>query len=254
MKIIIVDDEKTSAAEVNRILTKYFPQFSVAGIYHTMEDGVEGIKNEQPDLVLLDVQLDNRRTGFDLLERIKERKFEVIFITAYNKFAARAFQYSALHYIQKPIDETLFQQAVNRAIETMKMKNFSQRLDLLLNDVRSEHTTPQKIMVPNLKADGWVCLDVNQIVRVSTDSKQVVRVIYEEKGNYLFTGVRKYIGEIEKMLEGGDFIRIHESHIVNIRHIKSYSRSKMKLVMSDDMEVEISRRSQSLLMEKIKKM
>jgi two-component system LytT family response regulator len=253
MKIIIVDDEQACATEVQKMVVKYFPQFEICGVYNKIKEATEGIINHQPDLVFLDVELNQGKTGFDLLERITPRLFEVIFITAYDKFAARAFQYSALHYIQKPIDELLFSQAVNKAIETKNMKDFAKRFDVLLNSVRSGHLMPQKIMIPNIKSDGWLYLDVNQIVRIDSDGRQIVKVTYMEKDKYLYTGIGKYIGEVERMFEGHDFIRVHESHLVNINHIKSYKRDQRILVMSDEKEIEVSRRNVNLLMDKLKK-
>src|SRR5438445_7798526 len=99
MKIIIVDDQKAGAEDVQRMLSKHFPQFEVCGIFNKLNEAVAGINKYQPELIFLDVELDEDQTGFDLLEKITPRFFEVIFITAYNKFAARAFQYSALHYL-----------------------------------------------------------------------------------------------------------------------------------------------------------
>jgi len=253
MKVIIIDDEIAPTIETSKLLAKFFPTFAISGVYHKVAEAVVGINEHHPDLIFLDVELDKGQTGFDLLEKISSRTFEVIFVTAYNKFAARAFQYSALHYLQKPIDETLFVQAVTRAVETKNTKEFAKRFDIMLNTVR-QNTVPQKIMVANLKSDGWICLDVSQILRVDSDGKDMVKITYIEEGNYLFTGLSKSIGEVEKMLEGHNFIRVHESHLVNPNHIKLYKRHSQVLVMSDKKEVEVSRRNVGLLQEKLKKL
>lgn len=253
MKVAIVDDEKSPAQEIQKLLIKNFPTFEITGIYHKLNDAVKGIKALPPDLLFLDVELDKQQTGFDLLEQINPRQFEVVFVTAYNKFAARAFQYSALHYIQKPIDEALFLIAINKAIETRRIKDFAKRFDTMLGSIRQE-SIPQKIMVTNLKSDGWICLDVAQILRVDSDGKEVVKITYEENGEYSYTGLSKSVGEVEKMLEGHGFIRIHESHLVNPHHIKMYKRNEQMVVMSDKKEVQISRRNVSLLLEKLKKL
>jgi len=254
MRIIIVDDEKASAEDIQRLLKKNFPAFTLVDTYNKLDEGVKGILEHQPDLIFLDVELDKTQTGFDLLEKINPRTFEVIFMTGHNKYAVRAFQYSALHYLQKPVDEGLFIQAVNRAIETKQTKEFTQRIDVMLNSMRQAQPVPQKIMVSNLKSDGWLCLDVSDILRVDSDGKDMVKITYREEGEYLFTGLSKSIGEVEKMLQGHDFIRVHESHLVNPAHIKLFKRHSQVVVMADKKEVEVSRRNVNLLMEKIRKL
>src|SRR4026209_311395 len=101
----IVDNELTFAESLKKLISKNCPEVVVSGIWTNVDDAVRGIREHQPEIVFLDVELDEGTSGFEVLEKIHEMNFEVIFVTAFNKYAARAFRFSAVDFLEKPVDE-----------------------------------------------------------------------------------------------------------------------------------------------------
>ena len=112
LQAIIVDNERLSVEMLQQALEQYCPDVSLKATLSNVDDAINGIREHQPDIVFLDVELDGGTTGFDVLEKIPDRKFEVIFVTAYEKYAVRAFHFSATHYLEKPVDGALLREAI----------------------------------------------------------------------------------------------------------------------------------------------
>jgi two-component system LytT family response regulator len=224
LRAVIVDNEQPCIAELERALSQYCPEVVVTGSWRNLPDAVHGIAEAQPDIVFMDVELDGGVTGFDVLEEIHNRGFEVIFVTAYNQYAARAFHFSATHYIEKPVDGSLLREAIGRVKQRRSENDFKLQIQVLAESMKNLASQPRQIILPNPKQGDSIVLPVQDIIRVEASGSQAVFVIKWE-GKMTKTMYSLNIGTLQKkMLQGyDDFIMIHESHIVNRNHITHYN-------------------------------
>ena len=139
IKTIIVEDEYKSLLTLQTLLQRYCPEILVIGTGNCVETGVRIIGQLKPDLVFLDIAMPDG-DAFDLLNRIGKVEFEIIFVTAYNDFALKAFEFSALHYLLKPINYVELQDAVQRYLKIRPVSDIQSRLDILTNSLKSRFT------------------------------------------------------------------------------------------------------------------
>jgi two-component system LytT family response regulator len=181
-----------------------------------VEAGIRVIEEEKPELVFLDIAMPDG-DAFDLLNRLGKVEFEIIFITAYNDFALKAFEFSALHYLLKPINYRELEDAVQRFLKIRPVSNIQPRLEILNRSLKSHF---DKISLPS--NDGLIIVEIQDIIRL------------EAAGNYstVFLGsgesiiVTKTLNQFEEILSGLSFIRIHNTHLINIRYVKRYQRGQ----------------------------
>src|SRR5882724_2706485 len=137
IKAIIIDDEQHCIDRLDGLLKQHFVQtINVAGSFQTIEEALTGIRNIQPDLVFLDVQI-NDKTGFDLLKQIGEINFEIIFTTAYEKYAVQAFRFSALDYLLKPVDPDDLKTAIHKLKDKISKTDTAGKLDVLFHNLKN---------------------------------------------------------------------------------------------------------------------
>ena len=230
MKAVIVDDHPQFCEHIEALLRRHFPTFELGGSFHTYASAMDAIDTVRPDLLFLDIQLDQKQNGFRLLEKLQHRDFQLVVVSSYPAYALEAFHYQAVHFLTKPPDEHLFITAVQRAHK------------LHLNQTAAKLKPMPRLMVASLKNDGWLLLEANDIVRISSEGKAAVKVHYIDKGTCAYTGISKSIGEIESNLEAFGFLRVHDQHLVNLGHARSFRRVQSLLVMSDQSEVPVARR------------
>ncbi len=248
IKVVIVDDEQDAINSIALIINEYCSNAEVVGTASSAVEGRDVILNQQPDLVFLDIEMP-RGNGFDLLEMLPERHFEVIFITAYNNFAIKAFKYSAIDYILKPIDIEEFIESVNKAeqrIEVGKKQPDSKvsKYDLLLENIRTNK--PTKIMVPT--SEGQIYIEIKDISRIEAEGSY--SLLFLNNSNKLL--VSKNLKEFETMLDENDFFRPHNSHLINLEHVKKYVlKDGGYIEMTDGTVVPISRRRKEFFIEKM---
>src|SRR5437868_4753636 len=137
LRAVIIDNELTFAESFRNLITKNCPEIVVSGIFTNVDDAVKGIREQQPEIVFLDVELNNSTTGFDVLEKIHEPNFEAIFVTAFNKYAVRAFRFSAVDFLEKPVDEALLREAVGRVKKKRSADEFKTQLQVLTENFRN---------------------------------------------------------------------------------------------------------------------
>ena len=248
IKAIIVDDEQHSANRLEGLLAKYCKQsVRLAGNCSTVEDGLKAIKLLQPQLVFLDVQIHDQ-TGFDLLQQVPEKNFEVIFVTAYEKYAIQAFKFSAVDYLLKPVDPDDLKQAVEKLNKKKPVDELARKFDTLLENVEQlkQYTPPKKIVVPTI--NGFELLPVIDILRCQSDINYTT-IFMKDRQKLV---VAKTLKEFEEMLEEFNFFRIHNSHLVNLAYIKSYHKGKGgSVIMVDGSEIEVSTRRKDDFIKKL---
>ncbi len=235
VKVLIVDDEQHCIDRLSKLL---YPSHSnlleISGTALTVEEGVEKITSLNPDLIFLDVQIDDK-TGFDLLRTLPEINFAIIFTTAYEKFAIQAIKFSAIDYLLKPIDDADLNAAIVKFMKERSQKLTAQKIDILLENTKNKKDLPKKIIVPTV--NGFEFLEIADIARCKSDINYTT--IYLKDKHKLV--VAKTLKEFEELLSGHPFFRVHNSHLINLNFIKSYNKGKGgSVILTDGTEIEVS--------------
>lgn len=248
LRTILIDDEKSNREFLQVLLADHCPDVELVGTADGVESGLELIQEVQPDLVFLDIQMPTG-TGFDLLEQVKEADFEVVFVTAYDQYAIRAFRYSAVDYLLKPLDPDDLVLAVQRATRARLQEHGNDRLSGLLDNLKNLTGLPGKLIVPD--QSGFEVLELEEIIRAEAERNYTTFVLVS--GRKVVSS--KPIGHYEEMLQDRSFVRIHNSHLVNLRHLQRYTKGRGGLVvMSDGEELEVSRRKRDDFLKRISEM
>lgn len=231
VKAILIDDEELSRSTLRSMLGKYCTQVQIIGEAENVGSGLELLSKEQPDVVFLDIQMPDG-TGFDLLKLLNEIEFQVIFATAYDSYAIKAFEYSALDYLLKPVDPDKLISAVEKIV--VNNKNDSQRqLETMLANLNGV----KKIALPT--SDGLRIIKVEEIVRCESESNYTN--IYLKSGERIL--IPKTLKEYDNLLTPLGFYRVHHSHLINLSYIESYIRGEGGFAkLEDGREIEVSRR------------
>ncbi len=232
VKAILVDDEKRNRDSLRKLLAEYCPSVSVIGEAGSVDEAIKAVSSLHPDLVFLDVEMPNE-TGFDFLRKAGKFNFKIIFVTAHSHYAIKAIRFSAVDYLLKPVDTDDLIRAVKRSSESEKADTLVQYEGLIEN---LKGSRPIKLAIP--VKDGFAFLAPEEIIRLQADGTYTHIFTKDEK----FTGT-KNIKEYEELLAEYNFYRSHNSHLINLKHVKRFSRLDGYFVhMSDNSVAEISRR------------
>lgn len=238
LKALIIDDDKLNCKLIHNLLKKYCPDVLIAGTAYTVESAIEQIAHHKPNLLLLDIELHDK-TAFEILNTIEPEQIEVVLITAHVKYAPQSFKYHVTDYLLKPIQIT---ELVN-AIRTCK-KNLDQK-SLPPVPVQDD-INPKFIAVPN--NEQVELIDITTIVRLESNNNYTT--IYSSSNDPIVSS--KSIKDYEQRLPSSLFFRVHNSHIVNLKCITKYIRSKNgSLILSDGSVVPISAGKKKELTDKI---
>lgn len=234
---IIIDDERSCIDRLTALLETHCPErINLVGTADSVAKGIQIINDSQPGLVFLDVQIGGE-TGFDLLQRIANINFEVIFTTAYDRYAVQAIKFSAADYLLKPVDPDELVQSVEKLDEMIARREMSRKLDVLTHNLRTLEGASKKISVPTIT--GFEVLQVSDIIRCESEANYTHIHI---KGRQKIT-VARTLKDFDEMLSEYNFCRVHNSHLVNLLHVRKYNKGTGGYVtMSDDSEVEVSQR------------
>lgn len=241
---IIVDDEPDCCESLAMLLERYCPQIKVLDICYAAETAIQSINEHGPQILFLDIEMPFMN-GFEMLEKLGNFNFELIFTTSYDHYAIKAIRFSALDYLLKPIDREELQKAVQKAALRNKHP-LPQQLDMLLEKLKHPAVPVNKIAIPTM--EGFQLLAVDAIISCESD------------GNYTWLFAkdkRKIIAsrnlkEMEEILEDYPFVRVHHSHLVNINEVEKYIKGEGGyLIMSDGSTINVSRSRKELLLKKI---
>ena len=248
MKIIIVDDENATINRVSKILNTNFPDIEIVANAVDVKSAVEVINLHQPDLVLLDINLPDG-TGFDVLQQLYPVNFRVIFITAYEHYAIKAFKFSAIDYILKPIDIDEFISSIHKAKELLKKENPNSQIDALISNYQTVNTEAKKIVLKTSESIHLV--NIKDIIRLESDGAYTFFYFVEAPKII----VSKNIKEFEELLGDYGFFRTHQSHLINVKHLIKYQKSDGGyVIMKDQSTVPVSIRKKEQLMKMFEKM
>ena len=247
IKTLIIDDEKSSRDTLCGFVKNYCPDIQVIGESESAEQGIDQIKKLQPDLIFLDIELP-LGSGFDLLEACKHANFEVIFTTAHDKYALQAIKVCALDYLLKPISATDLINAVAKISERSHSGSSQPQIGAFVENISNLNKQLSNIVLPTL--DGFIVVKISDIIRCEAD-KNYTFFIFTNNEKVL---VSKTLKEFDELLHDMDFIRVHQSHLINASHVQRYINGSGGYVkMSDDSIIEVSRRKKELLMERFLK-
>jgi two-component system LytT family response regulator len=234
MNCVIVDDENSCVQALQGIIKQYCPQLTILGAANTIADAVKLINSVKPQLVFLDVEINNEM-GFDLFNFFSAPDFEVVFTTAHEKYALKAIKSSCYDFLLKPITIQELVSLVSK-LENEKGKAGAGNVSVLLDNVRSKDHQIHKMAIPS--AEGYSFIDVNEIISLEADGKYT-KITTQAGTNSLST---KNIGEFEEMLDTSIFFRTHKSWIINLNHVKKFMKADSRVVMSNDVIADVSTR------------
>lgn len=242
-KAIIIDDEADSVKLLSLQLKMYCPQVQVVAGCTDAAEGLEQIKMLQPDLVFLDIEMPVMN-GFQLLEKLGAISFSLVFVTAYDQFAVKAFRFSALDYLLKPIDGKDLQVAVQKAAQ--RHWPVQQQLSMLKEQVHgTAKNQPAKIALPFQNGVSFV--ETAHILYCASENNYT-RFYAADGQQYL---VAKTLGDIQELLEDRSFLRVHRQYLINLDHIKKYVRGEGNyLVLADDTSIPVARSQKDKLIER----
>jgi two-component system LytT family response regulator len=230
IKTIIVDDDYLHLGSLETMLNKHFKQVEIIACCKNVTDAVNRIDALKPQLVFLDIEM-GTHSGFDLLEMVDERAFEVIFTTNYQKYAIQAIKASALDYIEKPIRK----ENIEEALQRFKEKTGNNRISNLLANFKLKDED-QRIALHD--KNGLNFFEVKNIVRCQSDNSYTEFFILDERCNPTLISkivVSRGFNDFEDFLvDKGLFYRVHNKHIVNINHIKKYIKNNGGFLVMDD--------------------
>jgi two-component system, LytTR family, response regulator len=232
IRTLIIEDEHKSMLTLQTLLERYCPEVTLIGTGNCVEAGIKAISELKPELVFLDIAMPDG-DAFDLLNRLEKVDFEIIFITAYNDFALKAFEFSALHYLLKPINYRELEDAVQRFLKIRPVSNIQPRLDILHRSMKNNF---DKISLPS--NDGLRIVEIQNIVRLEAAGNY--STVFMESGESII--VTKTLNQFEEILAGLTFIRIHNTHLINFHHVKRYQRGQGGTVtMQNDTVLSVAR-------------
>lgn len=233
LKAIIVDDEEGARVILAAYLEDYCPEVVVLEECSNVPDAVIAINKHEPDIVFLDIEMPDYN-GFELIKFFKKVDFEIVFVTAYNQYAIRAFEVAAVDYLLKPLDIEQLQRAVIKVKEKKSYANIQERLNLMSTTYTNQDIN--KIALP--LSDGLSFVPIGDIVLFEAE-RAYTNVFLKDGSKYL---VSKPMRVFEDVLQTKPFFfRPHRSHLINLHHIKSYIRRDATIVMDNKMLLPLAR-------------
>lgn len=231
---VIIDDEPKCVETLSILIKMHCPELSISGTGNSAEEGIKLINLHKPDVVFLDIEMPVMN-GFDMLEQFEKPAFHVVFTTAYNQFAVKAFQFSALNYLLKPIDPDDLLITVERLKES-KNTLLKDQLEILMQNMQNNMTRPQRLALST--GDGLVFVNTKEVMYCRSESNYT-HVMLSNGTKYFLARPLK---EFEDALSGNDFFRIHNSYIINLNEIKKFVRSDGGyVIMNDATQITIAR-------------
>jgi len=245
IQAIIIDDEKKCISLLEKMLKKQFPDIQIAATASQPEDGIKLIRQLEPDLVFIDIEMP-RKNGFEVLEATKDIAYDIIFTTAYNQYAIKAIRFSALDYLLKPIDETELIQAVQRFKAKHQSASRQQQIDLLFSNLRSLTKPYSKLSVTT--TEGVIFINIPDILFCEATGSYTT--LYLKNNDKLVTS--KTLKDFEELLEAHSFYRTHHSYIINLNEIKRYIKGDGgSVLMSNAAELPVSKRKKDEFLKKL---
>ncbi len=247
MKALIIDDEKRALNVLRLLIEQHIPEIDEVSTALGSVQGLEQVHALRPDLIFLDVEMPGM-TGFELLEALQDIEVNVIFTTAYDHYAIRAIRCSAIDYLLKPIDIQELKAAVQRfSRQPLRSDEINPLMSNLISNLKTIHHQKPRLAIPT--TGGLSFFDIDEIIRCEADNNYTT---------FYLSGGRRFVSsrtlkEYDELLSEYQFLRVHQSHLVNPAFIKEYTQKGM-LAMTDKSFVPVSRRKHQWVHDKLKEM
>jgi len=248
VKIVMVDDELHNHIVLQKMMRQHFPFITEIYQATTVDEALHSIKLYQPQIVFLDVQMRNE-TGFDLLQQIPQPHFEVIFVTAHDQYAIKAFRFHAVDYLLKPLVAHELVEAVNKALAkpTHSHHKVSGNINRLYAQLYKNDGLAESLTINTF--EGFKVTPINSIIYCQANSNYTT--FYLDAKQKITSS--QTLGYFEELLEGKKFFRAHRSYLINLMHVSSYKKGEGGfIIMSNGEEVELSRNNKNSFMQLFK--
>ncbi|MES2486982.1 MAG: LytTR family DNA-binding domain-containing protein [Bacteroidota bacterium] len=244
---LLIDDDSNLRQGMKALLAMYAPDIHILGEAENVKGGIAAIETHKPDVIFLDIQLGDG-TGFDILEQLTQKQgrltSHVVFITAHEEFAVKAFRFSALDYLLKPVDPEDLRKVVEKIKKVLSNNDNYAHIDLLLENIRKKVDKFKRIALST--SDGIHLFEVADIIRLESQDNYTKFYIKDNKPVL----IAKTLKEYEEMLSEQGFERIHQSHLINLAYLKSYiKKDGGYAVMADNSHLPISQRKKDRMQE-----
>ena len=241
----IVDDEPYSCESLVTLLERYCPDVKVLDICYSAASALKSIKEQQPQFLFLDIEMP-RMNGFEILEKLPEIDFEIIFTTSYDQYAIKAIRFSALDYLLKPIDQDELRKAVQKALPAYRSCFTTATKNSFAKNTSAASLVINKIAIPTM--EGLQMILIESIIHCESDRNYTI-INLKNKQKIVASRTLK---EIEEMLEEYPFIRVHHSHIINLNEVEKYMKGEGGyLMMSNGANIDVSRSRKEFLLKKL---
>ncbi len=247
---LLIDDDENLRKGLRGLLQQYAPEIQILGEADSVKSGIEAMQEMNPQVVFLDIQL-NDGTGFDILEGLVKKQGKsnahIVFITAHEQYAVKAFRFSALDFLLKPVDPEELEKVIGKIKQALDKNPDYAHIDLLLENIRKKVDHFKRIALST--SDGIHLFEISDIIRCESEDNYTRFYIRNSKPLL----ISKTLKEYEEMLSGHGFERIHQSHLINMAFLKSYiKKDGGYVVMSDGSNLPISQRKKDRLQEVLK--
>lgn len=250
IKAILIDDDSNLRLGMKSLLSRYSPEIEVVGEADSVESGVKLIETIKSDVLFLDIQLGDG-TGFDILEQLTKLNGKVsqhvIFITAFEQYAVKAFRFSALDYLLKPVDPEDLKQVTSKLLDAFSKNPENENIEILLENIRKKSEDFKRIVLSN--SDGMQVIEIKDIIHCSSEDNYT-RFHIKNKKPIL---ISKTLKEYEELLSPHGFERVHQSHLINMAFVKSFvKKDGFFAQLIDDSLVPISQRKKDKFLSLLK--
>ena len=244
---ILIDDDANLRSGLKSMLGIYAPEIDIIGEADSVKTGVLILQALQPQVVFMDIQLGDGN-GFDILEQLASKNGKstshIVFVTAYEEYAIKAFRFSALDFLLKPIDPEELEKVIGKIKQAVAKKDNYAHIDLLLENIRKKVDHFKRIALST--ADGIHLFEISDIIRCESEDNYTKFYLKNNKPVL----ISKTLKEYEELLTEHGFERIHQSHLINLAYLKSYiKKDGGYVVMSDNSNLPISKRKKDRLQE-----
>lgn len=249
LNVIIVDDEEFARSSLYFLIQENCENVHICGIAKSVEEARELLLKHDVDLVFLDIAMPGKN-GFELVPDAKINNAQLVFTTAFDQYALKAFKANAIDYLLKPIDIDELKETVDKAAKFVRFSDYelerNERLTNLVSNI-ADRSEIRKLSLPN--GQGYTMIDINEIIHIEADSNySVFHLDNREK-----ITVSRVLKEYEEILPDDQFVRIHKSSIVNLNYLKEYnSKNGLEVLLKNGQKIAVSRRRASIFVEKIK--
>ncbi|MBP6089674.1 MAG: response regulator transcription factor [Crocinitomicaceae bacterium] len=231
-KVLIIDDENRTRDLIAKMILSFGLDVEVISEGETVTSAIKAIEHHQPDIVFIDIQMPDG-TGFDVLTNITPKNFEVIFITAHEEFAIQAIKFSALDYLLKPVDPLELKEALEKAVQSVNIKKIDSQLEALQNNILPNQK--KRLVLKTL--ESIFIVELHDIIRCESDRNYTS--FFLQNGKKIV--VSKTLKDYETLLHGHNFMRVQQSHLINIDFVERYDKANGGfVVMKDGSEIPLS--------------